>query len=98
MTDKTEMRVWWIPQAGLFEAFETPVSSVEEGVKIMDVLAGYDQFQLKHHIKPDYCNTGGLQVLENGEWLDWIDDETGEDDPREFIRSQVAFMVSEGGL
>lgn len=35
--------------------------------------AAFDCFQYNHHIKPDYCNTGGVQVLDEKtqEWNDW---------------------------
>jgi hypothetical protein len=82
-----KLRVWWIPQVP-GKPFYVDVSSVEEGVKIMDVLAGYDQFQLDNNIKPDYANAGGLSIFEDGEWVDWYDDETGEDDPRIFLENK----------
>ena len=87
-----DLQVWWIPQVGKCSAFATPVSSIAEGVKVMEVLADYDIFQFKNKIKPDYCNAGGLQVYEadagEGEpgWCDWYDEETGEDDPAEYLR------------
>lgn len=78
------------------EAFEVNVSSLEEGVKIMDMLADYDLFQFRHNIKPDYSNTGGIQVWGedsdgNGTpgWEDWYDDETGEDDPRRYLEEKA---------
>lgn len=42
----------------------------------MDLLAAYDAFQLQNRIKPDYCNTGGIQIWNEGnedesEWEDW---------------------------
>ena len=37
----------------------------------MDLLAAYDMFQLQNNIKPNFCNTGGLQMLVDGEWEDW---------------------------
>lgn len=75
-----DLKVWWIPQVPM-RAFEVPVSSVEEAAKIMTVLAEYDLFQFENRVKPDYCNTGGLLVFEEGEWVDWEDPETFEDDP-----------------
>ena len=66
-----KLRVWWIPQVGAgSEAFYVPVKSVEEGKRVMDMLAAYDAFQLQNRIKPDYCNTGGLQMFdeEENEW------------------------------
>lgn len=83
-----ELRVWWIPQVPM-QPFYVPVSSVAEGVKIMDVLAEYDLFQLRRHVKPDYCNVGGLQMLEDGEWVDWYT-EDGDDDPRAWLEERAA--------
>lgn len=70
---KEKLRVWWIPQVGLSDAFYIPVKSVEEGKKVMDILAAYDAFQLQNNIKSDYCNTGGLQVYnpEIADYEDW---------------------------
>lgn len=73
----SKLRVWWIPQVGADGgAFYIPVNTVEEGKKIMDLLAAYDAFQLQNRIKPDYCNTGGIQIWNEGnedesEWEDW---------------------------
>ena len=71
-----KMRVWWMPQVGANATFYVPVNSVEQAKQFMDMLAAYDCFQWNHNIKPDYCNCGGLQVLdeESGEWEDWYYD------------------------
>ena len=89
-----QLQVWWIPQVPM-KPFEVDVSSVEEGVKIMQVLAKYDDFQFKNRIKPDYCNAGGLRrwcADSDGDgtpgWEDWHDEKTGEDDPEEFLKSR----------
>ena len=68
-----KLRVWWIPQVGVSEAFYVPVESPEEGKKVMDMLAAYDAFQLQNKVKPDYTNVGGLQMWseEEREWNDW---------------------------
>lgn len=87
MTTEGDLKVWWIPQVPM-TAFEVPVSSVSEAAKIMNVLADYDLFQFDNNVKPDYSNTGGLQVFEDGEWIDWEDPETGETDPCRYIESQ----------
>lgn len=75
-------------------AFTVDVASVEEGVKIMDVLADYDRFQFENKVKPDYCNTGGLNQWDkdsDGEgtpgWCSWYDEETGDDDPAVWLKS-----------
>lgn len=61
------------------------VETVQEGVKLLGILADYDAFQLENNIKPDYCNVGGLSMIEDGEWVDWCDEETGIDDPEEYL-------------
>lgn len=71
---KEKLRVWWISQVGSScDIFYVPVKSVEEGKKVMDLLAAYDMFQLQNNIKPDFCNTGGLQVYnpEIADYEDW---------------------------
>ena len=71
---ENKLRVWWISQVGASsEAFYVPVQSVEEGKKVMDILAAYDAFQLQNRIKPDYNNAGGLQVYnpEIADYEDW---------------------------
>ena len=90
----TQLRVWWVPQVP-GRPFHVPVGSVQEGVRIMDVLAKYDQFQFDNRIKPDYCNAGGLEMWDtncDGEgvagWSSWYDEESGIDDPAEFLREQ----------
>lgn len=87
------LQVWWIPQVpGI--PFEVSVASVEEGAKIMTALADYDAFQFEHHIKPDYSNAGGLRrwCEDNGDgepgWEDWYDDETGIDDPVQYVEEK----------
>lgn len=68
-----QLRVWHIPQIP-GKAFYVEVSSVQEGVNVMDILANYDLFQLKHNIKPDYANAQGLEVfeVEENDWVDWV--------------------------
>jgi hypothetical protein len=85
-----DLIVWWIPQIGVgSQPFTVSVDSVKEGVKVMDLLAEYDRYQLDNKIKPGYANTGGLEVFtSSGEWAEWWDDETGEDDPREWLKQQ----------
>jgi hypothetical protein len=75
-TAKSEraVRVWWIPQVP-GEAFRVPVPSVAEGLWLTKVLAEYDKFQFEQRIKPDYCNVGGVEVLEDGEWCEYEPDE-----------------------
>ncbi len=55
------------------EPFYREVPSVMEAKRLLDTLAAYDLFQLEHRIKPDYANAGGLEMLEDGEWVEWQD-------------------------
>ena len=80
-----KLRVWWIPQVPM-QPFHASVSNIVEARLLLDTLATYDQFQLDNNIKPDYSNTGGLQVFDesddtdgpDGSWYDWYDAD-GED-------------------
>ncbi len=89
---QAKLRVWWIPQIP-GKPFRVDVDSVKEGVKIMDTLASYDLFQLEHRIKPDYSNAGGLEMFDpsdtedspDGSWVSWYDEDTCEEDPREWV-------------
>lgn len=90
----SDLQVWWIPQVP-GKAFNVDVSSVEDAVKLMSVLADYDLFQFKNKIKPDYCNAGGLNIYEsdsdgegNPGWTSWCDEETGEDDPVAWVAAK----------
>ncbi len=72
-----KLRVWHIPQIPM-KPFYVKVKSIEEGAKILTVLADYDLFQYKNNIKPDYSNMGGLQEFDEEGWSDWYNDD-GED-------------------
>ena len=67
----TKFRIWWIPQIPM-DSFYVPVDSIQEGRKILEVLADYDIFQFEHNVKPDFSNAGGIQELTSGssEWYD----------------------------
>jgi hypothetical protein len=70
------LEVWWIPQIPM-KAVRVPVKNLREAKLILDTLAKYDIFQFENNIKPDYCNAGGLEVFEDGEWTEWYDEESG---------------------
>lgn len=87
LLDTTKMlRIAHIPQLG-GHAFHVNVDHLQEAKKIMDVLAAYDHFQYENRIKPDYANATFLEEfdLNDGEWVSWMDDETGIDDLDEFL-------------
>lgn len=62
----SKLRVWWMPRIGK-ETFYVPVETVEEGKKVMGVLAVYDLFQLQNNVKPDYVNAGGIEMWDEDE-------------------------------
>jgi hypothetical protein len=74
-------------------AFHVDVESVEEGAKILSVLAEYDSFQYETGVKPDYSNAGGLSMFDpddkedgpDGSWYDWFSEEAGTDDFDEYF-------------
>lgn len=78
-----DLRVWWVPQVpGV--SFFVLVDNVQDGKRIMGILATYDAFQYANRIKLDYCNAGGIQVYEadvdgSGE-PGWTDIEESEDE------------------
>ena len=77
-----DLKVWWKPQIPC-KSFDVPVANVVEARLLLDALAEYDLFQLKHRIKPDYANAGGLLFFDgqddhhgaDGSWCDWIDED-----------------------
>jgi hypothetical protein len=69
-----DLQVWWVPQVPM-TAFTVAVPDVATGRLICDVLANYDTFQFENNVKPDYCNAGGINVFEDGEWFDYMEDE-----------------------
>lgn len=76
-----DLRVWWIPQIGMRAYFHVPVASPDEAKKLLTALADYDLFQLKHNIKPDFSNVGGLECFQQygppvdaddfPDWCEW---------------------------
>lgn len=90
-----DLQVWWVPQVPM-KAFTFAVKDVETGAALLTALAEYDLFQLKHNIKPDFCNAGGLNrwvADSDGDgtpgWESWYDEETGEEDPEDFVAQSV---------
>ena len=91
---RKQLRVWWIPQVP-GSPFYADVTSVQEGVLLMNTLARYDMFQYENNIKPDYANAGGLQEFDTedktdgplGSWNDWFFEEGAEyfDDPEDYL-------------
>lgn len=84
MSNSPQLRVWHNPQIpGPF--FYVPISDLQTGVTLLNILAAYDKFQFDNRIKPDYASVNGIEMFQDGEWQDWYDDETGIDDPHEYL-------------
>ena len=79
-----KLRVWWIPQVPM-KPFYVEVVDLQQAVFLLETLAAYDTFQFENTVKPDYCNAGGVEVFNDGEWESWCDEETGEDDPIKYL-------------
>lgn len=75
------LRVWHIPQVpGKPFHVEIPAGRSQSiqialACQILDALATYDLFQYENRIKPDYANAQGLEVFEDGEWIEWMDED-----------------------
>ena len=75
---KGDLRIWHIPQVP-GKAFRINVKSIEEAKLILPILWNYDIFQFDNHIKPDYCNVSGLEEFDGKEWIEWYNEEDGND-------------------
>lgn len=87
-----QLRVAHYPQVPC-APFTIPVTSIEDAQRVINLLADYDQFQYQERIKGDYSNTSFVQQFEDGQWVDWADDETGisnVDEYFEFINEHPA--------
>lgn len=59
--------------------FTIPVDSIYEAALVKHTLAYSDLIKYGQGVTPDYDSMIGLEVFENGEWVDWYD-EDGNDD------------------
>lgn len=71
-----KLRVWHIPQVPM-KAFHVDVETLEEAIKVLNILADYDLFQYENRVKPDYCNMQGLEEWceEENDWCEWYDED-----------------------
>lgn len=74
MPKTNDLQVWWIPQVPM-KAFRVDVADIAQARLLLRTLANYDAFQFENNIKPDYCNMGGLEVFEDGEWCEWYSED-----------------------
>lgn len=70
-------KLWHIPQVPM-TPFEVLSDDLQYLVRLHDVLADYDDFQLIHNVKPDYASASGIAYLDDdGDWSDIDDYELG---------------------
>lgn len=75
----SQYRLWHIPQIPM-TPFTRDFDDLAEAQRALDMLADYDLFQLKHRVKPDYSNAGGILQWddEDGQYVDLDEDEVEE--------------------
>lgn len=85
--EEVRLRVVHYPQIPC-DPFYVDVKDLEDANRIMSLLAHYDLFQFHENIKPDYSNVTVLEQWdeEEGDWVDWSDEETGIDDLEDYLR------------
>lgn len=71
---QNKLRVLHFPQVPC-EPFEVEVSNEVEAKKIMDVLAQQHLWLFKNNIIPDYSNIMALEMLVDGEWEDYYNED-----------------------
>ena len=67
-----KLRVYHVP-ANAWRAFYIDVSSVDEALQVLKMLAKYDYFRYELRREPDYMCRQGLQRFDdvNSEWVEW---------------------------
>lgn len=88
MSKEGDLQVWWMPQVPM-KAFKVPVANTEQAILILETLADYDIFQFENRVKGDYCNAGGLEVFEDGQWCEWADEDGDGIDEIRMLRREV---------
>ena len=76
-----KLKIWWNSNFGE-PNFEWPVKDIDEAKYVLNLLAEYDLY-LAERVD---ANAGGLIVLENGEWVEWYDENGDSID--EIMRSE----------
>ena len=87
-----QYRIWWKTNISVYGVYRVPVKSVEHGVEILNILADYDLSLSKYDFMEDYTNSGGLEVLQDGDWIEWEDETTGISDPEEWLEHKKSLQ------
>lgn len=69
------LRVWWTPRTP-GPTFRAIVQDVAQAKLLLNTLAEYDIFLIRHRIRTESHSlyVGGLEEFYDGEWLEWHDD------------------------
>lgn len=88
---KTGLRLYWFPQVPC-KPFRFPVKDEKQAGLFLDVLANYDLFLFEKcdGMRVDYCNMGGLEMFEDGEWIEW--DKETEDDYFDDVQAYLEYL------
>ncbi len=75
---KNKLKVTHIPQVPM-EGYEVEVNNEREAFLIEQSLAGQHLFLLHKDIISDYSNFTSVEMFENGEWVDYYNEEEDMD-------------------
>ena len=71
----SDYKVWYIPQVP-GKPFEVRVNDLPTARLILDTLTNFSGFEFEHRVKPDYCDAGGISILDHeGDWIDVDEDD-----------------------
>lgn len=62
-----DLRVWYCPQVPC-PALKIPAPDLATARIVYNALIDLSTFEFDHRIKPDYCDMGGIERFEDGEW------------------------------
>ena len=67
-----KLKVWWLPLVP-GNTFYVDVDSVDDGKKVMKILAEYDEFQIENGIKSGLTRSCGLMTFDENDTTDGPD-------------------------
>lgn len=72
--EKEKLRLIHIPQLGARAEIIIEVESLEEALRVSEILAYYDLMQYEKKIKSDYTNMTLLEMYKDGEWTTYYNE------------------------
>ena len=75
-----KLRIWHTPRVP-GDCFYMEVDTLVQAADILNMLAGYDVFQVEQHLRPETASVSGLHYHDGltNEWYDWHHPETDAD-------------------